>query len=111
MRDDANAALNTVKQQIIAYCTRHGFLLVGRSKWSKRHLDWLHKLDLGNAIMNEVLQEYMIRFYHFQEKVGLYDSRIEEFSQIKDYKEDAAKLQCFIGGENPHCYGTALRGW
>lgn len=97
MRDDANAALKTVKQQIIAYCTRHGFLFDGRSKWSKRHLDWLHKLDFGNAIMNEVLQEYMIRFYQLQEKVELYDSRIEQFSQMEEYKEDAAKLQCFIG--------------
>ena len=97
MRDDANAALKTVKQQIIAYCTRHSFLFDGRSKWSKRHLDWLHKLDFGNDIMNEVLQEYMIRFYQLQEKVELYDSRIEQFSQMEEYKEDAAKLQCFIG--------------
>ena len=47
--------------------------------------------------MNEVLQEYMIRFYQLQEKVELYDSRIEAFSQMEEYKEDAAKLQCFIG--------------
>lgn len=97
MRDDASAALKTVKQQIIAYCTRHGFLFDSRNKWSKRHLDWLHKLDFGNAIMNEVLQEYMIRYYQLSEKVNMYDARIEEFSQMDEYREDAAKLQCFIG--------------
>jgi transposase len=97
MRDDANTALKTVKQQIIAYCTRHGFLFDGKSKWTKRHLDWLHGLDLGNPIMNEVLQEYMIRYYQLSEKVDMYDVRIEEFSQMDEYREDAAKLQCFIG--------------
>ena len=41
MRDEANAALKAVEQQIIAYSTRHGFLFDGKSKWSKRHPDWL----------------------------------------------------------------------
>lgn len=97
MRDDANNALKTIKQQVIAYCTRHGKLFDGKSYWTKRHLDWLHKLDLGNAIMNEILQEYLIRYYQLREKVDIYDARIEEFSKMDEYAESAAKLQCFIG--------------
>lgn len=97
MRDDTNNALKTVKQQIIAYCTRHGKFFDGKTYWTKRHLDWLHKIDIGNAIMNEVLQEYMIRYYQLNEKVDLYNARIEEFSKIPEYAEPAAKLQCFTG--------------
>ena len=29
--------------------------------------------------------------------MDLYDARIEQFSQMENYREDAAKLQCFIG--------------
>ncbi len=97
MRDDANNTLKAVKQQIIAYCVRKGMLFDGKSYWTKRHLDWLRRLDLGNAIMNETLQEYMLRYYQLSEKIEMYDTRIEEFSQMPEYHTNAAKLQCFIG--------------
>ncbi len=59
--------MKAVKQQIIAYCVRKGMLFDGKSYWTKRHLDWLRRLDLGNAIMNETLQEYMLRYYQLSE--------------------------------------------
>ncbi len=77
MRDDANSALARVKQQIIAFCIRHGkihdgkMLLGQTSIWSGSQV-----LDLGNKILSEVLQEYLIRYYHLQEQVDMYDMRI-----------------------------------
>ena len=66
MRDDANSALARVKQQIIAFCIRHGKIHDGKSYWTNKHLEWLSSLDLGNKILSEVLQEYLIRYYHFE---------------------------------------------
>ncbi len=38
MRDDANSALARVKQQIIAFCIRHGKIHDGKSYWTNKHL-------------------------------------------------------------------------
>lgn len=41
MRDDVNADLKRTKQQIIAFCTRHGFCFEGKTYWTRTHLKWL----------------------------------------------------------------------
>lgn len=39
MRDDHKAALKKVKQQIVAFCMRHGYQYKeGKSNWTKKHL-------------------------------------------------------------------------
>ncbi len=44
MRDDIKADLKRVKQQIIAFTTRHGLLLMEKSYWTQKHLKWLETL-------------------------------------------------------------------
>ena len=100
MRDVENNALKRIKQQTIALCTRHGKQYNGKTYWTKRHLDWLGSLDFGNGVLNEVLQEYLVLYYQAQEKVDVYDKRIEEVSQSGKYREPVEKLGCFIGIKN-----------
>lgn len=97
MRDDGVAALKRVKQQIIACCIRNGQQFEGKHYWTKKHEDWLAKLDFGNAILKEVLQEYLVLYYSLSEKVDIYDARIEEFSHSPRYEEPVKKLCCFNG--------------
>lgn len=40
MRDDHNVALKKIKQQINAFCLRHGYFYAG-NKWTIKHLDWM----------------------------------------------------------------------
>ena len=100
MRDDANNTLKRIRQQTIALFTRHGKQYDGKSYWTKRDLDWLGALDFGNSVLNEVLQEYLVLYYQAQEKVDVYDQRIEELSQSEKYREPVEKLGCFIGMKN-----------
>lgn len=97
MRDDANSALARVKQQIIAFCIRHGKIHDGKSYWTNKHLEWLSNLDLGNKILSEVLQEYLIRYYQLREQVDMYDMRINELAQAEPYRQKVEKLGCFRG--------------
>ena len=97
MRDDENNTLKRIKQQTIALCTRHGRQYDGKSYWTQRHLAWLETLDLGHMLLNEVLKEYLVLYRQAQEKVELYDARIEELSQTESYREPVRKLGCFIG--------------
>ena len=97
MRDDAKGELKRVKQQIVAFYMRNGENYTETSNWTRKHLDWLHHLDLRNALLNEVLQEYLIRYYQTQEKIDLYDRRIEDLAQTDTYREPVRNLRCFIG--------------
>ena len=45
MRDDHKLALKKVKQQILAFCLRRGFVYPGSgSHWTVAHLKWLRSL-------------------------------------------------------------------
>ena len=45
MRDDHRGALKKLKQQINAFCLRHGQIYSGKSKWTAAHLEWLRHLE------------------------------------------------------------------
>lgn len=97
MRDDAKTALKQTKQQIIALCTRHNKRFDGKSNWTQRHIKWLHELDLGNAVLNETLAEYLVTLSQLMDKIERFDKRIEEFAAQESYVENAKKLQCLRG--------------
>ena len=97
MRDDEKDTLKRIKQRLLSFCTRNGKHFCEGSYWTQKHLAWLEKLDFGNAVLNETLQEYLILYRQACEKIELYDKRIEEFAQREEYAERVKKLSCFIG--------------
>lgn len=97
MRDDTQTMLKQTKQQIIAFCTRHGFQFDGKSYWTQKHLDWLKSIQFSNPLFQETLQEYMLTYQNLTEKMARYDKRIEELSNTERYAENAGKLGCFKG--------------
>lgn len=98
MRDSAKDSLKRIKQQIIALCMRHGKAFEeGKHYWTIKHLEWLKKLDFGNAILNEAFQEYMVLYSQVVDKVERFDKRIEELATDGAYAEKVKKLTCFIG--------------
>lgn len=98
MRDDANAELKRIKQQITAFCTRHNKLYDGsKHKWTKLHRSWLKEIKFDNAILREVLDEYLLRLQQAEEKLELYGKRIEEFANAERYTEPVKKMGCLKG--------------
>ncbi len=57
MRNDHKLALKKIKQQINAFCIRHGFCYDG-TKWTLSHLKWLKKLEITNGLYRETLDEW-----------------------------------------------------
>jgi transposase len=97
MRNDVKDALKKTKQQLLAFCTRHGKQYNDGSKWTIKHQKWLRGLKFGNAVLQETLQEYMILYNQACEKIKVYDKRIEEMARREEYAERVKKLTCFIG--------------
>ncbi|WP_416887494.1 hypothetical protein [Mediterraneibacter gnavus] len=61
MRNDHKLALKKIKQQINAFCIRHGFCYDG-TKWTQAHLKWIKKLEITNGLYRETLDEYMASY-------------------------------------------------
>lgn len=98
MRDDANAELKRVKQQITAFCTRHGQVYDGtKHKWTKQHREWLRKMSFSHPVLRETLDEYLLRLQQLEEKLECYDKRIGEMAQGERYAEKVKKIGCLKG--------------
>ena len=97
MRDDHKLALKKVKQQILAFCLRHNYRFDGTgSNWTQAHLKWLRALQ-PEGLYQETLKEYLLTYDQLIDKLKRLDKRIEELASEEPYKEDVAKLSCFIG--------------
>ena len=102
MRNDHRLALKKVKQQINAFCIRHGYHYEG-TKWTLAHLRWLKQLEL-KGLYRETLEEYMATYEEQTAKIERFDQRIEEIAGQERYQEKVKRLGCFLGVK-PH---TAL---
>lgn len=95
MRDGHKLALKKVKQQINAFCLRHGHHYAG-TKWTLAHWKWLKQLELS-AIYRETLNEYMASYEEQTAKIERFDARIEETASQEKYQEKVKRLGCFLG--------------
>ena len=96
MRDDIKQNLKSIKQQIVALLTRHGFIN-SDTKWTQKYISWINSIDFGNALLKETLDEYMLEYIHLVERITCFDNRIEEIAYGAKYKDKVEKLECFIG--------------
>ena len=95
MLDDHKIALKRIKQQINAFCLRHGYHYPN-SKWTQAHITWLRRLKLSE-LYQETLDEYLATYFELTAKIEKYESRIEEIAAQEEYADKVKKLCCFIG--------------
>ena len=97
MRDDAQTMLKQTKQQIIAFCNRHGQVYQGKSRWQPKHIAWLRSLRFNEDVLNETLEEYLVTYTQLKDKIERYDKRIAEFADREKYAEKVKRLVCLKG--------------
>jgi len=92
MRDDKKVAMKKIKQQILAFVLRQGYVYEGKSKWTIAHVKWLRSLEF-TGLLQEVMSEYLITFDYLVSKLERLDERIEELASGERYAENVKKLQ------------------
>ena len=97
MRDAHKMALKRVKQQILAFCKLHDLRFDGgKNYWTLKHLAWLKNMPLDD-MLREILDEYLVTFNWFTDKIERMDKRIAELAAGPKYAEKVKKLSCMIG--------------
>ncbi|WP_239928586.1 IS110 family transposase [Anaerolactibacter massiliensis] len=97
MREDQRKALKVTKQQIGAFCHRHGYHFTeGKNYWTKKHITWLKALPVSD-VLKETLDEYLLAYEQQVERIARLDKRIEEIAAQDKYREAVHNLTCFKG--------------
>ena len=97
MRDDHKLALKRIKQQISAFCLRHGFHYTAtKSKWTQAHWKWLKSLK-PDGLHQETLNEYLLTCSSLSDKLERLDRRIEELAAQEPFQERVRQLTCLVG--------------
>lgn len=97
MRDAQKLNLKKTKQQILALVLRLGKKFEGgKTYWTITHMKWLKALKL-EGIFQETLEEYLLTYEYFTEKIKRFDERIEELASGERYQEKVKKLGCLHG--------------
>lgn len=96
MRDARKISLKKTKQQINAFCMRHGHVYSG-AKWTLAHLKWLRKLEIEDELLLETLQEYLAEYNRLFSLIERLDKRIEELAADPNYYVNVKKLGCLLG--------------
>lgn len=68
----------------------------GKTYWTIAHMKWLKSLNL-DGVFQETLDEYLITYEYFTEKIERIDQRIEELASRETYAEKVKKLGCLSG--------------
>lgn len=99
MRDDHKHQLKSIKQQILAFCLRHGLHCdQSKSNWTIAHIKWLRSVEIA-PLYRETLNEYLATYDQLTDKIERFDNRIQELSETDDYKEKVSRLRCLKGIE------------
>ena len=85
-----------VKLQINSFLLSQGLHWDGNN-WTHQHRMWLHKLELGNPFLHQVLNEYLGHMEYLQIRIKNLDAQIEEIAQSDIYAPSVKKLRAFKG--------------
>ena len=96
MREDHKKQLKSIKQQIGAFCTRHGKRFEDGKYWTKKHIKWLKDLAMSEDL-RLVLDGYLQTYEALTERLDFMDKHIEEIAETDKYRENVHKLICFKG--------------
>ncbi len=97
MADDHRAQLKRFKQQLNAFLLRLN-IVYGKTKWTKTHLEWLRKQDLGSELNNITRDEYLRTIVTLTETIARLDRKIIEIAQNDErYKDIVARIVAFRG--------------
>lgn len=94
LRKSCHQKLTRVKNQIKSYLNLHGHFQypVDGSKWTKKYISWLESLEFELPTQRIIMQEYLIEFHHFRDRIAELTRRLREMSKEEDYQKNFKRL-------------------
>lgn len=97
MRDDVKADLKRTKQQIISFCTRHGFHYEGKSRWTQAYFKWLDSLVFEKRSTRKPYKNTWLSTIRWMRRLLYMMPGLRNWLIRNGMKENVRKLCCFKG--------------
>lgn len=89
--------LKRIKQELKAFLLRNGYKYEGKTAWSKTHVEWIRKLNLGSSVLSQIRDRYMGELLHLTEVVTTLEKEITELGKDSRYKDSVEKMTLLRG--------------
>jgi len=96
-RQAAQENLKRIRQQLVKFLTRHGYIYRDGRHWTQRHMQWLNSIEFDIADLRDVFDSYYTEQQHCMQRLRSLDRQIEQLAERPQYKEMVGLLRCFKG--------------
>ena len=97
LRDSARKNLMTARHRLLKFLTRHGYIYHEGDHWTRKHFQWLRSLELENAVMRDVFDNYFTEMEHCIGRLESLDKEVMQLAQSEPYKKIVGIIKCFYG--------------
>lgn len=99
LRSHYQKKVNRLKNQIKSHLHLYGkrWSKENGGYWSRRYLDWLSSLEFEESGLRYILDEYLLEYRFFSERLQLLNSKIETMSKKKTYHRSYNRLRSCKG--------------
>lgn len=98
-RSSAQEDLKRVRQQLNSLLIRHGYIYQDGDLWTGKHDQWLGSLEMEQATLRTVFEEYRSQVRHCVNRVESLDKQIKQLAESERYRPAVSALRCFRGIE------------
>lgn len=86
-----------IRQQLLKFLTRNGYIYTDGEHWTLRHLRWLRNLQFDQPLLYDIFDNYFTELQHSNQRLESIDKQVEQLAQTESYKEVVGILRCFHG--------------
>jgi len=96
-REDMMGNIRRTRQRVNHFLIRKGITYDDGSHWTKKHMAWLHQLQMKEEYDQETLGEYLYHLDQLLDSLARLDRKIADIAQSPEYKGKVDALCAFRG--------------
>ncbi len=89
--------LKRIRQQLLKFLTRHGYIYVQGEHWTLKHQRWLTSLQFDQPWLRDVFDSIFTELQHCNQRLASLDKQVEQLAQSEAYREPVGLLRCLHG--------------
>lgn len=96
-RETAMTNLGRIRQQVVKFLTRHGFIYTAGRAWTGKHETWMSSVQFEQPLLQEVYQNYREELAHCNHRLRQLDRQVGQLAESRPYRQIVGLLRCYRG--------------
>ena len=96
-RDDLRGELSRLRNRLLKFCLRHGYVWRDGNNWTQKHWQWLRPIRFEQPAAQRTFHEYLDQLDHAMDRARDLDAEIGRIAKEDRFRDDVARLSCLRG--------------